>query len=58
MTDDERYDAQIERRIEKLEIDVGSLKTWRAFVLGAVAPIAFLIGAFAHEIAIFLKTHT
>lgn len=55
---DDRYDQQIERRIEKLETDVGSLKTWRAFVLGCVAPIAFLIGAFAHEIALFLRSHT
>lgn len=58
MTDDERYDEQIEKRIVKLEKDVDSLKLWRAFVLGCVAPIAFLLGAFAHEIAVFLKGHT
>lgn len=64
MTDDERYDAQIEHRIGNLESragdiekDVKSLNLWRAFVLGAVAPIAFLLGAFAHEIALFLKSH-
>lgn len=57
MGDDERYDTQIERRIEKLERGVDSLNLWRAFVLGAVAPIAFLLGAFAHEIALFLKGH-
>lgn len=54
----DRYDELIRERIEKLEADVGSLKIWRAFVLGAVAPIAFLIGAFAHEIALFLKGHS
>lgn len=57
MTDDERYDKQIEKRIEKLEGDVKSLNLWRAFVLGCVAPIAFLLGAFAHEIALFLRGH-
>lgn len=57
MTDDERYDKQIENRIEKLEAQVSSLMLWRAFVLGCVAPIAFLLGAFAHEIVLFLKSH-
>lgn len=58
MTDDERYDEQIEKRIVKLEKDVDSLKLWRAFVLGCVAPIAFVMGAFAHEIALFVRGHT
>ena len=57
MTDDERYDAQIERRIENLEKDVKSLNLWRSFVLGCVAPVAFLLGAFSHEIALVLKAH-
>lgn len=48
----DRYDEQIEKRIAKVEKDVDSLKLWRAFVLGCAAPIAFLTGAFAHEIAL------
>ncbi len=57
MDEDERYDKQIEKRIEKLEKDVDSLKLWRAFVLGCAAPLAFLLGAFSHELALFLRAH-
>jgi hypothetical protein len=58
MTEEDRYDAQILGRIKTLEKKVESLNTWRAFVLGCVAPIAFIIGAFAHEIALFVKGHS
>ena len=64
MTPDERYDGQIEHRINQLELShrehdaaIRSLNTWRAFVLGSVAPIAVLFGAFAHEITLFLRNH-
>jgi len=59
------YDRMIEQalvdikgEIGKLKDDVSSLKTWRAFVLGCAAPMSFLLGAFAHEIALFLKAHS
>ncbi len=58
MEEDERYDKLILDTIKELKKDVDSLKLWRSFILGSVAMLAFLLGAFTHElIPLFLKGH-
>lgn len=48
---DEKYDRQIERRIEALEGDVKSLVAWRNWVIGAVGGIGIMVGAYAKQVA-------
>lgn len=54
--DDGGYDRQIEGRIGRLEERVDSLIAWRNYVLGAVATLGLLIGAYAKQVATIVKS--
>jgi len=48
------YDRQIEHRLEKVEERVDSLMAWRSWIVGLVAGVGLLTGAFAKQIGIVL----
>lgn len=52
---DDRYDRLMEKRVSDLEADVDSLKMWRNWVLGIVAGIGLMTGAFAKNIGEILR---
>jgi hypothetical protein len=54
----ERYDDQIEKRITNLERKVEDLVAWRNWVLGSVAGIGLMFGAFAKNILDIFRGHT
>ncbi len=52
--DGERWKDLIEERIKGLEASVDSLVAWRSWILGIVAGIGLVIGAFAKQIGIVM----
>ena len=45
------YDRLMERRLDDLEAKVDNLLAWRNWVVGIVAGIGLMIGAFAKNVA-------
>lgn len=56
MDADENYRRQIERRIDNLEVKMDGLMAWRSWILGLVAGMGILVGAFAKQVA-YILTH-
>jgi hypothetical protein len=53
--DGERWKDSIERRLDDHEVKIDNLQQWRSWVLGAVAGIGLIIGAFAKQIIEIIK---
>jgi tetrahydromethanopterin S-methyltransferase subunit G len=45
------YDRLMERRLDDLEAKVDNLLAWRNWVVGIVAGVGLMIGAFAKNVA-------
>lgn len=54
-SDGDRWKDGLEDRIDKLETSVDGLLAWRNWILGTVAGIGVMTGAFAKQIAIFIR---
>ena len=54
-SDGERWKDNVEDRIKTLEGSVDSLNAWRAWILGIGAGVGIMFGAFAKQIAVFLR---
>jgi len=56
MGDQDGYDRQIEGRIEKLEAKMEDLSKWKNYILGGVATMGLLIGAYAKQVALIVRS--
>lgn len=57
MRGEEGYDAQIERRIEKLEDRVDALRSFQSWVMGGAAAVAFIAGIYSKTVASLFLGH-
>lgn len=55
MSDQNGYDRMIEKRLDALETKISDLEKWRNWVLGIVAGIGLMTGAFAKNIAEIMR---